>query len=359
MINEYLINGPNNVIRLTNGDKVIYIFGDYHHDINFQQECEIDDRYDSIDIDKLLFKFIKEEKTREFDFFIEDYKYYFRPEFGNTYRKRYIDQVMKLFKANINIENDKIVTNRKYNNFRFHYFDIRDALNFNNIFSYGYLQINFPYTIDACYFLIQKTSLLIYDLNELLKLVNNNKIIDKILNKYNNKEVQKKINIIYKNIFIKNTNELIKNCENFIKLIKDSIDKIKINFLDKSKLVDNLKPIYVNFDNIQKNVFDLSCIITDLYFIRRVLDKSYVKNIVLYTGIGHMNDILYLLVKYFNFKLTDSYYNKNKLNEKQIIKFKTDNFSYLTDLEKNFYNYDEYYYMKQCVNLINFPKNFS
>ena len=64
MINEYLINGPNNVIRLTNGDKVIYIFGDYHHDINYQKECEIDDNNDSIDIDKLLFKFIKEEKTR-------------------------------------------------------------------------------------------------------------------------------------------------------------------------------------------------------------------------------------------------------------------------------------------------------
>jgi hypothetical protein len=141
MINEYLINGPNNVIRLTNDDKVIHIFGDFHLNPNSQYECELNDKYDSIDIDKLLFKFIKEEKTREFDFFIEEYKYYFKPEVVNPHRRRYIDQIRKLFKANINIENDKIITNKKYNNFRFHYSDIRDFLNFKNIYSFGYLEL--------------------------------------------------------------------------------------------------------------------------------------------------------------------------------------------------------------------------
>jgi hypothetical protein len=93
-----------------------------------------------IDLDKLLFRFMKKEKNKEFDLFIEDYEYYFKPEFNNTSRRRYIDQVSKLFRANITIENNKILTNKKYNNFRFHYFDIRNTLQIlNDIFNYSYI----------------------------------------------------------------------------------------------------------------------------------------------------------------------------------------------------------------------------
>jgi hypothetical protein len=79
MINEILINGPNNVVRLSNSEKVLYIFGDYHFDVNRQYECALNDKYDSIDIDKLLFKFMKEEKIKEFDLFIES-------EFNNLFQ---------------------------------------------------------------------------------------------------------------------------------------------------------------------------------------------------------------------------------------------------------------------------------
>ena len=56
---KYLINGPNNIVRLTDGNKILYIFGDYHYNVQNQNECPIDDKHDSIDIDKLLFKFMK------------------------------------------------------------------------------------------------------------------------------------------------------------------------------------------------------------------------------------------------------------------------------------------------------------
>ena len=45
MINEYLINGPNNVVRLADGNKILYIFGDYHFATEHQKECELDDNY--------------------------------------------------------------------------------------------------------------------------------------------------------------------------------------------------------------------------------------------------------------------------------------------------------------------------
>ena len=44
---KYLINGPNNVIRLINDDKVIYIFGDFHHNINEQFECPFNEKHKS------------------------------------------------------------------------------------------------------------------------------------------------------------------------------------------------------------------------------------------------------------------------------------------------------------------------
>jgi hypothetical protein len=47
MINEYLINGPNNVVRLSYGDKVLYIFSDYHLNVEHQEKCPLNDNYDS------------------------------------------------------------------------------------------------------------------------------------------------------------------------------------------------------------------------------------------------------------------------------------------------------------------------
>lgn len=55
-MNNYLINGPNNVIRLSNNEKVLYIFGDVHIPVNYQKECLLNDNYNSIDIDKLIFR---------------------------------------------------------------------------------------------------------------------------------------------------------------------------------------------------------------------------------------------------------------------------------------------------------------
>ena len=68
---KYLINGPNNVVRLTDGTKILYIFGDYHIPINVQNECYYNKEYDSRDIDKFMYKFIKNNKDIKYDIFCE------------------------------------------------------------------------------------------------------------------------------------------------------------------------------------------------------------------------------------------------------------------------------------------------
>ena len=66
---KYNINGPVNIIRLTNGDKIVYIFGDLHNDITIQTQCGYNPEIDNIDVDKLLFKIFKKNQERQFDFF--------------------------------------------------------------------------------------------------------------------------------------------------------------------------------------------------------------------------------------------------------------------------------------------------
>ena len=55
MLNNINISGPLNIIRLEKNKKVIYLLGDYHLNIDFQNECE---DYDSISIEKFIYKFL-------------------------------------------------------------------------------------------------------------------------------------------------------------------------------------------------------------------------------------------------------------------------------------------------------------
>lgn len=358
MINEYLINGPNNVIRLTNGDKILYIFGDYH--LNYQRECELNDNYESLDFDKLLFKFMKEEKNKQFDLFIEDNKKNFNQEFNETYRDIHIIQIRKLFRANIIMEKNKILINKKYKNFRFHYFDIRDNLElFDIIRDYCNIVFPFPYTLLEYRRIIDMTNIIINSLENIYINYKNNLIIKKILNKYDNKKIQSKINNIFDKLFIKNIKNAIKNSKELINIIIIFLPKIKETYNSIDKSFPLSKDIYVKFENNKILLMNIGCIITDLYFLRRFLDKSYITNTILYTGSGHMVDIMYLLVKYFNYKLTHCYFLNKPLTNDKIIKFKSNELKYIDDLLDIFTNYDNYYNIKQCINLFNFPKNFN
>jgi hypothetical protein len=75
-----------------------------------------------------------------------------------------------------------------------------------------------------------------------------------------------------------------------------------------------------------------------------------------------MNNIIYILVKYFDFKLTNVHYSYNtdikKLND-IIIKLNSDDFEYLKILHKYFDHYTDQDDLIQCVNLIDFPNNFT
>ena len=126
---KYHINGPNNVVRLEKGDKILYIFGDYHLEPNRQTECKFSDDYESIDFDKFIFQFMKTEKRKQFDIFLETHDVNFNNiNAMNPHRDNYINNFRKMFSAVLKKEDKTVKVNPKYKNFRLHFMDIRNTI---------------------------------------------------------------------------------------------------------------------------------------------------------------------------------------------------------------------------------------
>ena len=360
---KYIINGPNNVIRLTNNkNKVLYIFGDYHLTISNQNECFYNTKYDSLDIDKFLLSFIKSTDKIKYDIFTEmyhdtyaDYDTNYKNKYLN-YRRRYIDNVDKLFQSNIK---------DKYKNIRFHYTDIREnLLLYNRLISFTNINIiNKNYT-GRVYILLYK------ELKELIKLfiklLDKNKNKNKIKKNYSNNKIKNKINKIYENI-IKHTKYLLSIIDKLINIINNNIyDKsMNIYFYDKNmrrtetKLNVNEEILFYS-NEIQWIIDEIGGILIDLYFLRRFLDKKYITNAILYTGSYHMANISYILVKYFNFTITHVNYIKKSIDLNQyILSLSNNNFEYTTKINDLLVKKLDNNVIYQCTNLFNFPDNFS
>jgi len=389
---KYLINGPNNVIRLVNSktNKVLYIFGDIHLNPNAQSECPISDDYESIDIDRFLLKFLRQKNTNTFDLFCEMYNDELIPHtsknydklYIQTFRYKYIHQIRKLFQAHIEINSDKDNISKQFPNFRFHFSDIRNFIpNHDDIFYYYNIQIDYDIELHQLYNLLQKTEQLILNITDIKKYFSKvkkdksvNKYLYKLLYVYKSPNIQKTINSIYEKYFIKNLDKILSESEDMNTNIKSFINKILSDFIDKNDYLQVAHYIIMQFYNIKTLCLNIFIIITDLFFMRRFLDKDYITNAILYTGLAHMENILYLLVKYFDFTLSNEYYynlpnedskktngvqsQSHKIN--QIIKkLKSDNFEYLHTLSYHCMHRDNNNNVQQCVHLMEFPDNFS
>jgi len=272
LTSKYMINGPNNIVRLENGEKILYIFGDYHQDINRQQECAINDDYESMDIDKLLLKFIKKEKNIQYDLFIEEDEIDFIHMDNVTFRHMYIYKIRILINSKIEFDKNKIITNKKYPNFRVHYSDIRQSLlYFSNLTKYCFTPTLYKYTLSTLKNEIEYHQLILLDLKNLLIYLesNDNKYINKIKNVYKDENIQKKINNIFKEIIITNLNDIITNTSNIIVYINNNIDKM-INIDIYLKNIDKISnEIYLKIQNNKNSIGYLGGVLTDLYLIRR------------------------------------------------------------------------------------------
>lgn len=361
---EY-ISGPNVAVvlegKINNIKKKILLFGEFH--LNDQNEC-IDP--DSVPIKIYLHDLFKK-TDKDIDFFLENNNYkLYQTGFYST---QYIYQLRNYFNDNQN----------RFKNVKFHFSDIRNEYiwdiqdnfivyyqTFNNIISNRNINIDniimFKQKISYCEEIIEIILTLLkndkVNLNSIRDMNNNFKKdfiknIYKIINKYDNNIIKNKIRSIIKLSTIGLVEDLNK-MKKMLSTIENKLEKIKIyrygdfySYYEVDKFIYHFGTLYLKITNKLLSFFSL---LTDIYTVRRILDKDYIKNVITYNGAFHTINMVNIFVNYFDFKIIskfDSNYKvtiDNQYFKKYYTKYNRDS----RDEKKKF--------IEQCVNISKFKK---
>ena len=331
--------------------------------------------FDAINIDK----FLSEEfgkVNKDVDFFLETSPYDIPNYAQSSNRNKYISDLRNFFGRNFTIEQNKFVKkSKKYPNVRFHYADIRldygildnyinAIFNYNDIISdinldfilNGKTAFNFQYNLLSN---IVNQGIVLYNITEEVlknfdKIYYFNKIKNKITNKILKKILKKYLDKIKKNMIDMN-NKLKNNVKIFIDIFEYYNKTEKIN--NKQLLEKTIKPILEYIDEFSSKGMYQVCNIMDIYLLRRFLDKDYITNGILYSGMAHTANITNILITEFNFTIThiSSEHNINELNKD----IRTKKYHYDRELLPKLLNYNIMDKKIQCSNIKNFPNNFS
>ena len=392
------INGPFNTVRLEgeigNISKHIYIFFDFHESIQEQTGCD----ETTIDVNNYISNNVNNSKDT-IDLFVEIYPSEISAKYTSdttnttsTKRGRYIDEVIKYYVKNIN--------NKK--NLRLHYFDIRDSLEGDTYYLLGEMASN-AWNYGCSNNLLYEKQLaflsdleircnIIYDIviknkkygdnsKELYKIMSEYKLfnidvdmkcipaieyfINKIKKKINNNDIKKILNSFIESDIkkiINNTLEIIFNMKKLLidigsqndnRCVNDYLDEKDYDYGFSVERLNKINKLGSYYDILKKKYVKLFVIIVDLFLLRRFLDKTYISTSVTYTGASHSIFYIYVLVKYFKFKVTHCSKTVDNLNIKQInenIQKADSTFNVSTMLLP--------IKLIQCSDLTSFPSNF-
>jgi hypothetical protein len=330
------------------------------------------------------------------------------------YRQKYITEITKYISSDMNVKTEKNnlknIGSKTFSNLRLHYLDVRnfyDAFDTNampqNIeyklkqydfssFSYKIIEtaiIDFSNLKNEIKFLLNYMS--VYGKNKEKKFKNiieiNDKYIEeqiklyiatipskqqrmdkyskKIFEKYKHIEIRDKLikSSIFKDIFklgkilIGKINycihKLLKMKEighiNYVSLNKKSDGEYDygIDMINMKKL---LAAVYIKNDEISDNIIHIYSNITDLYCLRRILDKDYITHGIIYSGIYHTNNYIQTLVRDFGFKITNFEYSILSLDETNKLLMSGKEYDYAQIFFKPTF--------KQCTDMSKFPDKF-
>lgn len=170
-------------------------------------------------------------------------------------------------------------------------------------------------------------------------------ILQKILYNYKNSNNKDNIINLFTEHYIKTSNYLIDKLKKLIpkisemnKIIDDYVIEEKITFEEinshKNDGSRDILPYYFYSMNKYKKIWrelideveeinhlivKMGVIMTDCYFLRRIIDNSKITKSIVYTGAYHSVIYLWFLVKYYNYNIDDYYYIKNGITKSQLI----------------------------------------
>lgn len=337
------INGPINYMKLINKDteKEVHLFFDYHEDLEYQQQCE---EFDSVDINKYIGSILL--KTEEpIDFFAEIFKKELKKDYDFSINDIYIMSVRKMF--------NKIYNEKKKKNIRLHYIDIRDYNDFVKHALYNIPELHeqikeYETNVDDDTMnLIETMEVIKEDFERLVEfsesIINKKKkpkitekehkkfyhLLEKMLTRYTNDDTKEKLQIFFEELCV----DALKTC---VKLFEENISILEKEY-DKYTKWDKLKePIVIetnkkdikytseyNYPQMEQKTYykllenikdaeglfgEAHCIIMDTYFLRRLLDKDYVKKSIVFTGAHHSRNYVWILIKFFGYHIEDAYF---------------------------------------------------
>lgn len=399
------VNGPINAIRLEgeiNGiHKIFYNFMDIHYNVENQTKC---DDVRSLDIDNYLVENFDKisDSDKIYDFFLEIYPTTILTN-PTIFKQKYIWNIHELFKKSFHINTKKNVVGKSntFPNIRFHYIDIRDYLINSHQILYklsnlvdliikeGFIlkndindieiilqsistQVNIIFDIiyqDKKLFTKKELPPTIttesYEQNIMIDKVK--KFIHKIKNDYKHEKPKKIINKIIDTILYDAFAKFRKNYDTFLEeglptlKTRASMTSHDISFNKEYGIVvgipqSNLQLTFYILSNLTDKIFT-SCmsifvILIDLFFMRRFLDKDYVTNGISYTGASHSVNYIYILVKYFDFHITNVSYSKKHIKDVEDEIKKSDHPFHIAELVVPNVVY-------QCSDMTNFPPQFS
>lgn len=348
------------------------------------------------------------ENFADIDMF-EQYKYSY-----SNFREKYISELRKYIDSDMDIlefKNKKLENkgSRKFKNLRLHYLDIRsfygsgDYFKLSNDIKYFMEQHsnnNQLWIIDRLVVSFSNLGnelmalgnhLNLKSLQKEMKFENKIKIDDeklseeiekyqeyisgkknrmekysqKLFGKYNHENVKKNMmgSILFTFILseIKKAVKKISICLEKLLQIKELY---KITYFDLAQMRDGsftygndvneikklLSHVNVKNNSIYTYWMNIFVNITDLYLLRRFLDKDYIERGIVYTGMHHTQNYVQTLVKEFGFKITHADYTKLGIEEtNKWLQNNTDEDPGKVLLKPKF---------KQCVDMDNFPKDF-
>lgn len=300
------ITGPSSVTRLSDGDKDIYIFSDFHY--NRKPKCNYYKNYTCIYqyLDKLF------KSTDVFiDFFIETYKYLDKKQIYEKYK--YED--CHLTNADLFFANclNPIKWINCYDNIvRAHTIDIRKIDDVKNEYAgilqdWGYMDDHLDEYNELC---IEKILYFKKFIKDVLMDIN----INDIFTNYTNTHVKKELKRSYRSEEIleymiefvnkkknPNLNIIEKDAKKLYELILEYDDIVRGNQY-KIKLETRMFNLY---KKIGENLFDIHSRFMDIYTLSRIFKKFKntgsmpvePKNIIIYQGEQHSIACIYVLKK--------------------------------------------------------------